>query len=85
MSLLVLALVTVLLALGLGVCQTIYNVFFHPLAEFPGPALAGASSWWKIYKEVVRGDTMANDLFDLHRQYGRQRQSDLLEYFGTLE
>lgn len=79
MSLLVLALVSILVGLGLGLCQTIYNVFFHPLRKFPGPALAGASSWWKVYKEVVKQETMANLLFDLHRQYGRQRRSGLLE------
>lgn len=60
------------LALGAfwGFCQVLYNVFFHPLRKFPGPLLAGATSGWKAYKEVIKRETLAQELFDLHRRYG---------------
>lgn len=53
-----------------GFFQVLYNVFFHPLRKFPGPWLAGATSGWKAYKEVIKGETLAQELFDLHRRYG---------------
>ncbi|KAK3337802.1 cytochrome P450 [Cercophora scortea] len=59
-------LVPVLLAVG----QVFYNVFLHPLAKFPGPVLAGAMSWWKVWKEVVMKETLAQELFILHNKYG---------------
>lgn len=63
--------IPVLLVLG----QVIYNVFFHPLRKFPGPAMAGATSLWKKYKEVIKQETMALELFDLHRRYGKENNS----------
>lgn len=53
---------------GLG--QIIYNVFFHPLRKFPGPFMAGATSSWKAYKEVIKQETLAQELFILHERYG---------------
>ncbi|KAM4058611.1 cytochrome p450 [Hirsutella rhossiliensis] len=50
--------------------RVLYNVFLHPLRKFPGPLLAGATSGWKAYKEVIKRETLAQELFDLHRRYG---------------
>ncbi|KAK2037096.1 cytochrome P450 [Colletotrichum somersetense] len=36
-----------------GLCQVLYNIFFHPLRNFPGLFLAGATSGWKAWKEVT--------------------------------
>lgn len=47
-----------------------YNVFLHPLRKFPGPWLAGATSSWKAYKEVIKKETLAQELFTLHEKYG---------------
>ncbi|KAI4219277.1 MAG: hypothetical protein L6R40_008728, partial [Gallowayella cf. fulva] len=32
--------------------------------------MAGATSWWRAYKEVLQQETMAQLLFHLHQQYG---------------
>jgi hypothetical protein len=50
--------------------HALYNIFLHPLRNFPGPLLAGATSGWKAYKEVIKGETLAQELFHLHRKYG---------------
>lgn len=47
-----------------------YNVFFHPLRNFPGPKMAGATSLWRTYKEVIKKETLAPELFELHKRYG---------------
>lgn len=68
----------------LGLWRIVYNVYFHPLRKFPGPWMAGATSGWKAYKEVIKQETLAIELFDLHEKYGEtncesnQRCSSLL-------
>lgn len=54
----------------LAVAPVIYNVYFHPLRNFPGPPMAGATTWWRAYIEVYRGESLTHKLFDLHEQYG---------------
>lgn len=63
-----------LVALGLGGLIAyvgsivIYNLFFHPLASYPGPLLWRSSSLpWKI--ALLRG-TMHHDLMRFHQAYG---------------
>jgi hypothetical protein len=60
------------LAAGLAyaVYAVIYNVFFHPLAKFSGPPLAGVTIYWKGYVEVVQGRSFCHFLVELHAQYG---------------
>lgn len=68
-TILILWFFTILVLLVL--CQMFYNVFLHPLRNFPGPLLAGATSAWKAYKEVIKQETIARDLFALHQKYGK--------------
>lgn len=57
---------TAIIAYALSV--GIYNVYFHPLAEYPGPLLWRASSLpWKI--ALLKG-TMHHDLMRFHEIYG---------------
>ncbi|KAI9710260.1 MAG: hypothetical protein M1820_002754 [Bogoriella megaspora] len=51
-----------------GVIQTIYNIWFHPLAKFPGPILWRASRVPYLY-HMVRGD-LTFCLLPLHEKYG---------------
>lgn len=53
-----------------GIRRISYNIFFHPLRNFPGPWMAGATSGWKAYKEVIKKETLAQELFVLHEKYG---------------
>lgn len=46
----------------------VYNLFFHPLAKYPGPFIAKLTSWWDVY-HAYKGDKHL--LFHrLHEQYG---------------
>lgn len=55
---------------GLIVYRLVYNVFFHPLRSYPGPMPAKATTWWKTYIEVVKGESWTDVLIRLHKQYG---------------
>lgn len=48
--------------------QIIYNLYFHPLARFPGPFLHCVSRLTYFYKHV--NGTLPFDLLDMHRKYG---------------
>lgn len=45
-----------------------YTQSFHPLSQYPGPALASFTNLWKSY-QVWHG-TYELTLLDLHRKYG---------------
>ncbi|RAQ59864.1 hypothetical protein AFCA_011456 [Aspergillus flavus] len=46
----------------------LYNLYFHPLARYPGPLLGRASSLWYA-RSLARG-TVAQDTLKLHEKYG---------------
>ena len=49
----------------------IYNVFFHPLREFPGPVFARATTWWRTYIGMVKKESITDILVRLHKRYGQ--------------
>jgi len=53
-----------------GLLRVIYNLFFHPLAHFPGPRGAACTRWWLAYMELVRGVSLATLRKELHQKYG---------------
>ncbi|KAI9511645.1 putative P450 monooxygenase [Russula earlei] len=57
-------------ALTWVICSAFYNVYLHPLARFPGPKLAAASTYWLFHQEFVRGISLSDIRDDLHSQYG---------------
>ncbi|KAJ4992818.1 hypothetical protein SVAN01_01522 [Stagonosporopsis vannaccii] len=57
-------------AIAYAVYAVIYNVYFHPLAEFPGPRLAATTTYWKAYVECVANRSFCHELVSLHAQYG---------------
>jgi hypothetical protein len=63
-------LVLVAIFLTWSLCSSFYNVYFHPLAKFPGPKLAAASKYWLFYQEIIRGISLSEIRDDLHAQYG---------------
>ncbi|GAW11396.1 hypothetical protein ANO14919_007400 [Xylariales sp. No.14919] len=63
--------VTLLLtALGVYLMSTwIYNLYFHPLAGFPGPKIAAASGLYEFYYDVVKKGQYLYKIEEMHRQY----------------
>lgn len=67
--------VGILLAL---VCKYIYRLTLHPLAKFPGPKLAGATSLYGAFFDL-RGKSYVKSFPALHEQYGKQSSPLCLE------
>ncbi|KAL7952237.1 cytochrome P450 [Trichoderma compactum] len=65
---LVLPFVTVALLIIYGIGEVIYNVFFHPLRNYPGPKL-WAMSKMPYYRAQVSGNCH-RILLDIHNRYG---------------
>ncbi|KAF3762157.1 cytochrome P450 [Cryphonectria parasitica EP155] len=57
-----------ILAAVVALCQFLYNIYFHPLAQFPGPVLYRGSHLPKIIQQI-RG-TVHEKMLELHEQYG---------------
>ncbi|KAF3763269.1 cytochrome P450 [Cryphonectria parasitica EP155] len=49
---------------------TIYRLFLHPLARFPGPKLAAITRWYEGYYDVVQNGQYTFKIKELHKQYG---------------
>ncbi|KAL5049291.1 Versicolorin B desaturase [Aspergillus fruticulosus] len=68
MAFLSLPILAALAAVGYVLFQLVYNLYFHPLCDYPGPLLWRASSLpWKL--TLLRG-TMHHDLMRHHQMYG---------------
>ena len=59
----------VLYILGL----TIYRLYFHPLAKFPGPKLAAATRWYEFYYDIIKkpGAQFFVRVGEMHDEYGK--------------
>lgn len=48
----------------------IYRLYLHPLAGFPGPKLAGVTSWYEAYYEIACHGQYSRKITQLHHEYG---------------
>jgi hypothetical protein len=64
------AVITASVLLSYGLIWVIYNVFFHPLAHFPGPRGAACTRWWLAYMQLGRGVSLSDLRVELHKKYG---------------
>lgn len=55
---------------GYWLAVAAYRLFFHPIAHFPGPKLAGLTRWYEFYYELVQQGQMTFHIQDLHKTYG---------------
>jgi hypothetical protein len=53
-----------------AVYTVVYNVYFHPLAKFPGPPMARITIYWKAYVECIANRSFCHELIELHARYG---------------
>ncbi|GME42310.1 cytochrome p450 [Neofusicoccum parvum] len=62
----IVALLLTLWVVGLG----IYRLYFHPIAKFPGPKLAGLTYWYETYHDFYRRGEYTRTISKLHDRYG---------------
>ena len=47
-----------------------YNLFVHPLRNFPGPKLAAIGPFYEFYYDVVKDGMFLWEMERLHQEYG---------------
>lgn len=60
--------VGICLVLGI-IAYVVYQVYFHPLARFPGPFLASVTDLWQVQQVLTLKQPY--NLTDLHAKYGQ--------------
>ncbi|EXJ89684.1 hypothetical protein A1O3_02751 [Capronia epimyces CBS 606.96] len=73
------------------VARCVYDLFLHPLRNFPGPKLAAVGSFYEFYYDVVKDGTYLWEIEKMHRKYGpivrinsRSLHIHDPEYFSTI-
>jgi hypothetical protein len=49
---------------------SIYRLYFHPLAKFPGPKLPALTGLYEFYYECILGGRYFAEILRMHEQYG---------------
>jgi hypothetical protein len=57
---------------GYTIYHLLYNLFWHPLASFPGPTIAAVTPLYKAYIDLVAKSSFVHTLEKLHAQYGKR-------------
>lgn len=57
-----------------GAALTIYRLYFHPLAKFPGPKIAAITRWYEAYYDVALDGRYEKRIIEFHRKYGKSRK-----------
>ena len=62
---------TVVASLLLTIAGAIRRLYFHPLANIPGPKIAALTWWYEFYFDVIEQSRYVFKIQELHKQYGR--------------
>ncbi|KAK3934316.1 cytochrome p450 [Diplogelasinospora grovesii] len=64
--------VTVILLVSLVhfICVIVYRLYFSPLAKFPGPRIAAATSWYEFYYDYWLNGQYIFQIEQMHKKYG---------------
>ena len=52
----------------------VYRLFLHPLAKFPGPKIAGVTSLYEAYYEILLNGQYSKKISELHDIHGEYAQ-----------
>jgi hypothetical protein len=55
------------------ISKAIYNLYLHPLAQFPGPPLAASTKLYEFYFDVIKGGQFFYEIQRMHTMYGKCR------------
>lgn len=61
------------LSIAYLLAEAIYNLYFHPLASFPGPRITAVTKIYGMYYDMIKDDhggRWSRKIFELHEQYG---------------
>ncbi|KAM3087825.1 hypothetical protein ACMFMG_001894 [Clarireedia jacksonii] len=50
--------------------RSLYRLFLHPLAKFPGPKLAAITHWYEGYYDIIHKGRYIFHVGELHKKYG---------------
>jgi hypothetical protein len=56
---------------GYHLAYIVYNLFVHPLRDFPGPRLSAATYIPEFYFDVLRSGRYTKQIVQMHKKYGR--------------
>lgn len=62
----------------------VYNLFFSPLAKFPGPKIAAATHWYEFYYDFWLNGKYIYEIEKMHQKYGWSSPSNRISQIGIL-
>jgi cytochrome P450 len=77
----------VALAILYWVSKCIYNLYFHPLRNFPGPKIAAIGCEYEFYHDVVKDGRYLWKMEEMHKKYGQlsRHTAYLLIFFWNIQ